>query len=752
MISTKKLNSNDSSRTNKWWCLLHPMKSNHHPLKRAAGKGPGVLIFLAAAFVLAGMSCTNKPDNYQRWDTYRGTPDALQYSGLKQIDTSNVRLLVPAWTFHTGDSGQRTTIECNPIIIGQTAYLTSPTLHLIALDATNGKELWRFKPTGKEVASGINRGVTYWRDQDLEYIFFPAGKYMYALNARSGTLIESFGDQGKIDLRAGLGQDTSKLSITVTTPGILFKNILIIGSATGEGYNASPGHIRAYNAATGKLVWIFHTIPQKGEFGYETWSWIDGENYGGTNNWGGMSLDEKKGIVYVSTGSPTYDFYGANRIGANLFGNCIIALDATTGIRKWHYQAVHHDIWDYDLPCAPTLADIQWRGQDREVLMQPTKMGELIVLDRNSGEPLMASAEKPVPVSDIAGEQAFASQPHNQGILLTRQGWDTSDLTTLSDSSRLSVKRQALQYRSMGMYDPPSLYGSIGRPGTRGGMLWGGISFDPQRQIAFANCNDFPMIYQLEKVPSPGGGDLQHQATGRGQIIYALNCSNCHGADRKGATQAVPSLIGLSKKYTKDGITKIITQGKGLMPAHTQFSSPDLNAMVNYLMNEPESIVNVKTEPQQTANKLQPGKYVLKSYKILTDQEGFPASAPPWGTLNAVDMTTGKIKWKKALGYYPKLRDRGIPNTGTQNFGGCVSTAGGLVFIGATADEMFRAFNAADGRELWNYKLPAGGYATPAIYQVDGKQYVLIAAGGGNRNGTPSSDTYIAFALPGQVR
>lgn len=705
------------------------------------------ILYIVLGLLMCCIACRfNGQTRNDHWHTYRGTPDALQYSSLSQIDTSNVHQLTPAWTFHTGDSSSRSTIECNPIIVGTTIYLTSPTLHLIALEATSGKELWRFKPM--EQASGINRGVTYGKFNDLEYLFFPAGKYMYAVNAQSGKLIESFGDQGKIDLRIGLGQDTVSLSITVTTPGILFKNILIIGSATGEGYNASPGHIRAYDAASGKMLWIFHTIPQKGEFGYETWAWVAGENYGGSNNWGGMSLDEKKGIVYVSTGSPTYDFYGANRIGANLFANCILALDAHTGIRKWHYQAVHHDIWDYDLPCAPTLVDIQWQGNAREALLQPTKMGELIVLDRVTGEPLLQPTEMPVPPSDIPGEKAFNSQPYHQGIFLTGQGWDTLDLTTLSESARSYVKQQARQYRAVGMYDPPSLAGTIGRPGTRGGLLWGGISFDPQTQTAFANCNDFPMIYQLEKVSPQGGQDLQHKGATRGQIVYTLNCTNCHGADRRGATAAVPSLIGLNNKYPRSEIEKIIVKGKGLMPAHSQFSSTDLNAMIDYLVDEKDSPSN-KPSGDLKHRDSTTDKYVLKSYKIFTDQEGFPASAPPWGTLNAIDMKTGRIKWQVPLGYYPKLKNRGLPNTGTQNFGGCVSTAGGLIFIGATADEMFRAFNARNGAELWSYKLPAGGYATPSVYQVDGKQYVVIAAGGGNRNGTPSSDVYMAFALPG---
>ena len=702
-------------------------------------------ISLVAGILTCCMACLfNRQTKYDRWETYRGSPDAHQYSSLSQIDTTNVHLLSPAWTFHTGDSGQRTTIECNPIIVGNKIYLTSPALQLFALDAATGKELWRFRPAGK---AGINRGVTYWKHQDQESIFFPADKYLYRVDAHTGKLIESFGEGGKIDLREGLHKDTSTISITVSTPGIIYKDILIIGSATGEGYNASPGHVRAYDASTGQMRWIFHTIPQKGEYGYDTWAWIDGENYGGSNNWGGMSLDEKKGIVYVSTGSPTYDFYGGNRVGTNLFANCILALDASTGVRKWHYQAVHHDLWDYDLPCAPTLANIQWQGKTREVLLQPTKMGELILLDRNTGEPLLPSVEKPVPASDIPGEQAFNSQPYQQGILLTKQGWDISDLSGLSDSSNTYIKQQALQYRSGDIYNPPSLTGTIGRPGTRGGMLWGGISFDPQSQTAFANCNDFPMVFQLENVLSQSGQQSGNLSADRGRVVYALNCSNCHGSDRKGATAAVPSLEGLRNRYTKIEIEKIITQGKGLMPAHTQFSSTDLKAMVGYLMDEWDTLSPLKSAAIKTTLKPPLEKYVLKSFKILTDQEGFPASTPPWGTLNAVDMRTGKIKWQIPLGYYPKLKERGIPNTGTQNFGGCVSTAGGLVFIGATADEMFRAFNASNGMELWSYKLPAGGYATPSVYQVDGKQYVVIAAGGGNRNGTLSSDVYMAFAL-----
>jgi quinoprotein glucose dehydrogenase len=682
--------------------------------------------------------CKEKPSSYSRWETYRGTPDAKQYSDLNLIDTDNVHLLKPAWIYHTGDTNKRTTIECNPIIVGQRMYVTSPTLQLIALDAVTGKELWRFKPIGDEVGGGINRGVTYWKDNGEEYIFFPAGIYLYAVNANTGKLIDHFGDHGKIDMRGHLGKDSSTISISLTTPGILYQDILIIGSATGEGYDASPGHIRAYDARTGAFKWIFHTIPQPGEYGYDTWGWFKGENYGGTNNWGGMSMDEKKGIVYVSTGSPTYDFYGANRHGNNLFANCIIALDATNGKRLWHYQAVKHDIWDYDLPCAPTLATIPWQGKPLDILMQPTKMGELILLDRNTGLPLIKSDETPTPKSDVPGEQSYPTQSLNQGIKLVKQRYDTNALTTVSDTARAYALAQSRKYRFQGMYTPPSLIGTITQPGTRGGMEWGGLSFDPIHHMAYTNCNDFPMFFQLGKVRNKNENDKGED----GESIYLMNCAMCHGADLKGAT-GVPELTSIQKKYDPAGMKKIITKGKGLMPPHSQFTNEALNALVKYLTH----FVDQKTEATNHADTLV-SKYAMKGFKLFTDQEGFPASRPPWGTLNAVDIVTQKIKWSVPLGYYPKLKERGLEITGTQNFGGCVATAGGLIFIGATADELFRAFNVNTGKEVWSYKLPFGGYATPSVYEVNGREYIVIAAGGGNRNATPSGDVYIAFTLP----
>ncbi len=690
------------------------------------GKGIGItiLIFL--------ISC-NKGIEPNGWSHYRGDPAATQFSNLSQINKKSVVHLQPAWVYHTGETDAHGTIECNPIVVHGMMYLTSPHLSLIALDAVTGKEKWKFKPSSGE---NVNRGVNYYEDQNQKSIFFAAGYYMYCIDALSGALITSFGDRGKIDLRQDLGRDTALISVGMTTPGVIYKNILVLGSATGEGYEASPGDIRAYEVHTGKLVWSFHTIPHKGEEGYETWAWKAGENYGGVNAWGGLSLDEKNGIVFASTGSPTYDFYGANRSGDNLFGNCVIALDASTGKKRWHYQTVKHDLWDYDLPCAPTLASIEFKGQLKEIVMQPTKLGELILLDRFTGKPLLDTVHKAALPSDIPGERASQTQVYNQGIKLVSQGWDTSNVTNLSDSAKNYILVQARNYRVKGMFTPPSLQGTISYPGARGGFEWSGISYDAMNQVAYANCNNFPMIFQLGKISK---GRSPSDPLYHAERVYMLNCAFCHGADRNGAGD-FPSLRGVNNKYNDVQIKNLIRNGKGQMPAHTQLADTTLNQLVRFLKSNENTIQAPDTNKPSD-------KYSLLGFKIFTDREGFPANRPPWGTLNAIDLKTQSIKWTVPLGYYPKLKARGISTTGTQNFGGCVATAGGLIFIGATADEMFRAYDVEDGQELWSYKLPFGGYATPSIYQVNGKEFVVIAAGGGNRLNTPSGDAYIAFTL-----
>lgn len=708
---------------------------------------------ISSGFILIGlfglMSCSEKPDqseskNYQSWEHYRATKTAAQFSGLEQINKENVHLLEPAWTYHTGDAKERTPMECNPMIIGKVMYVSSPQLDLIALDAEKGTELWRFDPEEYGQSGGVNRGFFHYRAGDHVRIFMAVGYYLFAIDAQTGELVPDFAEQGKLDLRKNLGVDPETLSISMSTPGIVFEDLIILGSATGEGYDASPGHIRAYNAKTGAFEWVFYTIPKEGELGHDTWKWQDGENYGGANNWGGMSLDEELGWVYVSTGSPAYDFYGGNRLGENLFGNSILALDAKTGERKWHYQAVTHDIWDYDLACAATLVNIPSGNGMVKALVQPTKMGELIVLNRLTGEPLMAMEERNVPPSYVPGEVAHPTQKFDQGITVTRQGLDSTMLTDISKEANTYVKEEFKKYRNEGLYTPPSLEGTLTFPATRGGMIWGGASYDPDNHMLYVNANEIPMILQVRNIAEKVGQEGE-PSKHPGRSTYLSNCSNCHGAELQGLDDAFPSLRGLKDRHTRETLTKIITHGNGLMPAFQGFEENKLKALIDFLLEEKptsDPIHEIKEEKGPSE------RYVLQGFRIFTDEEGFPGSKPPWGTLNAIDLKTKTIKWKVPLGEYPKLKERGVPATGTQNFGGCVATAGGLVFMGGTPDEMFRAFDVATGEILWEYKLPFGGYAVPAVYEVSGKQYVVIAAGGANRLGTPAGDAYVAFALP----
>ena len=359
------------------------------------------------------LSCKQQQKSYSTWSVYRGDLGNSAYSSLDQINTSNVNQLEVAWTYNTGDAeeGNRSTIQCNPIIVNGRMYVTSPKLKLIALDAASGKEIWKFDPFDSTEATGVNRGVTYWEENGDKRIYFAASQYLYAINADDGTIVTSFGDNGRVDLREGLGREASKLAVSATTPGVIYRDILIQGSALGEGYDAAPGFIRAYDVRTGKIVWTFHTIPQPGEFGYDTWPTNAYQEVGGVNNWAGMSLDEKRGIVFIPTGSPAFDFYGGNRKGQNLFGNCLLAIDAATGKLKWHYQLVHHDLWDYDLPAPPNLITVTVDGKTVDAVAQVTKMGMVFVFDRETGEPIFPIEERPVPASNLLGEETSPTQP-----------------------------------------------------------------------------------------------------------------------------------------------------------------------------------------------------------------------------------------------------------------------------------------------------------------------------------------------------
>jgi quinoprotein glucose dehydrogenase len=595
-----------------------------------------LLVFVVASFVKA------------EWNHWAGDSGATRYSALSQISRSNVAKLKLAWTYKSGDAGERgrTTIECTPIVIDGVMYVTSPVLKAIALDAATGKEIWRFDPfEGMELRPrGVNRGVSYWENADRSdrRILFTAGKRLFALNATDGKPVPTFGETGSVDLTKEVDREALGDLSGPSSPGAIYKDLIILGSSVGEGPRpASPGHIRAYNVRTGKREWIFHTIPYPGEFGYESWEPETWKTVGGANVWGGFSVDEKRGLVFAATGSATFDFFGGDRRGQNLFANSILALDAATGKRRWHYQVVHHDLWDYDLPASPILA----RVHGKDAVVQITKQGFVFVLDRLTGQPLFPVEERPVPPSDIDGEYAFKTQPFPlKPPPFAPQKFEP---TNISPEARAYVVKMTADLRAGELYTPPSRQGTIVTPGTLGGGLWGGASYDAREGRLFVSSQNLPSIMKIIDAPKTASYPYSHQG------------------------------------YTK-----------------------------------------------------------------LRDEEGYPGIKPPWGTLTSINLNQGTIDWQVPLGEHPELTARGVPKTGTENYGGSIATASGLLFIAATKDLMFHAIDSKTGSTLWQTKLEFGGFATPATYAVKGKQYVVIAAGGGGKMGTASGDAYIAFTLP----
>jgi quinoprotein glucose dehydrogenase len=704
------------------------------------------LLVTAALFVTADVTSGRAPADTGAnvgWPVYRGDPKGNQYSPLAQIHAGNVHRLQRAWEYRTGDANQRSTMHVNPIVVDGVMYVTTTALKAVALDAATGREIWVFDPAKHNNGNVVrlrNRGVVYWKGSEGERIFHFVRDRAYAVDAKSGQLITSFGTGGFIDLRQNLGVDPATAVIEMTSPGAVFKNVLIIASRVNESYDASPGHIRAYDAVTGQLKWIFQTIPREGQVGHDTWAWVKGENYGGANAWGGVTIDEQRGWVFAATGSATEDFYGGFRKGNNLFANTVLALDATTGERKWHFQTVRHDIWDYDNPPAPILVTLRTGTTSRDAVVQLTKMGLTFVLDRDTGQPLFPVQEIAVPRSTVPGEETAPTQliPLKPQPLV-RQALTEADLTNITPEAHAHALREFRKYVSGPIYTPPTLQGTITTPGHLGGAEWHGASFDPALNTLYVNVNEAPTINRLRPIHDAPGTAGQGPAQ-LGRQIYERTCAGCHGAERQGTPPHTPALLDL--KRTGQEIESVISQGRNSMPAFRQLRARELSALSAYLKTAPGEVRNTGDAGSP------PDRYTIDGYPLFLDPHGVPAISPPWGTLNAIDLVKGEILWKVPIGEYPQLVAKGIRNTGTLNFGGAVGTAGGLIFIAATADEKIRAFEKHSGKVLWEHQLPAGGYATPSIYMIDGRQYVVIAAGGSGKNATKSGDSIIAFALP----
>jgi quinoprotein glucose dehydrogenase len=600
-----------------------------------------ILLLTAVGFHVTARPQRSRSPLQADWLNVGNDKGGTRYSPLRQINKDNVKNLRVAWVYHTGDASNGSTIECSPIVVEGVMFVTTAALKVVALDAATGEEMWKFDPRAK----GVNRGVAYWSDgkpdgQRRILVGLPDAR-LISLDARTGLPDSAFGNNGVVDLKADMERDLSRLTYGVTSAPAVFENLVILGFLCGEGQPAAPGDVRAFDVRTGKEVWRFHTVPRPNEFGNDTWEGDSWKNRGGANAWGGLTVDVQRGIAFCGTGSATSDFYGADRKGANLFANCTLALDARTGKRLWHFQTVHHDLWDHDIPCPPVVVTVKHEGKTKEAVAQVTKTGFCYVLDRLTGKPLFGVREVSAPPSDVPGEWAYPTQPQPlKPPPFSRQVFEPTDI---SPQAREFVLNKLRTLRYNGPYTPPSADGTVVLPGFHGGANWSGASFDPTTGVLYVNSNNVPWLATLEK-------------------------------------------------------------------------SSD--------------------------------SYKFTGYFRFTDPEGYPAVKPPWGNLTAINLNTGEFVWQIVLGEFPELTARGVPQTGTENFGGTIVTAGGLVFIGGTKDEKLHAFDKDMGKLVWEYKLPAGGYATPCTYAVNGRQYVVIAAGGGGKLGTPSGDAFVAFALP----
>ena len=663
------------------------------------------------------------------WAYIGGSPGNVHYSPLKQINAANVSQLTQVWSFDTGEQGG---LETTPLIIDGVLYAYTPTQKVFALDAATGKLIWRFDSERGAVPARAERGLAYWRDGKDKRLFAGVANYVYAIDATTGKGIPTFGENGRIDLRENLRGDPKLQSVSITSPGIVYKDILILGDATPEQLPAPPGDIRAYDVRTGKMRWIFHTIPHPGEFGYDTWPKDAWKTSGAANNWCGMALDAERGIVYVPTGSAATDWYGADRVGDDLFANTLLALDAQTGKRIWHFQGVRHDLWDRDFPAPPTLVTVTRDGQQVPAVSQTTKQGFMFLFNRVDGTPLFPIEYRKVPGSVVAGEVPSPVQPFPvKPAPFSRQRLTEDLLTTRTPEAHQYALEKFRTYISDGQF-VPNREGqqTVMFPGYDGGAEWGGSAFDPKTHIIYINANDVGLTNALVK----------RTAGTSGKALYLNHCASCHGEQMAGAPPAFPALTNLQEKMNADQITGVIEQGRGRMPGFPSISRAERLSIADFLLNG---------ETARESGDSGPVVYGTTGYKKFLDQDGYPANATPWGTLNAINLDTGEYVWKVTLGQYPELTAKGLPDTGSENYGGPVVTDGGLLFIGATVlDKKIRAFDKSTGKLLWEGKLPLSANATPAIYAVNGRQYVVIACGGDRDPSTPKGGIYVAFALP----
>jgi quinoprotein glucose dehydrogenase len=702
----------------------HPTPAPTSALRLA---GIGAVAALAMGLGQAA-ALRGAPGDPADWASYHGDPGGDHFSPLAQITPANVRALAPAWRIDTGEGGLQTT----PLAIDGILYAMTPEQDVLAIDGATGKVLWR-----RQLADANKqpvRGLSFWREGKERRLLVGAGMYLHALDPATGASLQDFGDHGRIDMREGLDRPAEAIALALTTPATIWNDLAIVGFRTAESAPAAPGAIRAYDVRTGRLRWAFNTIPRPGQPGHATWPADAWKTAGGANNWAGMVVDTARGILFAPTGSAVDDFYGANRVGDNLYANTLLALDVRNGKLLWHRQLVHHDIQDRDLPSPPVLLTVRHDGRSVDAVAQATKHGVLFLFDRVTGAPLFPIDEVPIPASTVPGEHASPTQPMPRlPAPYARQRLTADLLTNRTPAAHAQAQKAFADLVSDGPFAPMRLgQGTVVFPGFDGGAEWGGQAIARGKGILYINANDIAW-----------SGALAPASQAQGATVYQQNCAACHGLDRKGSPPDFPSLTDVFSRHLEGDVAATILHGQGRMPAFSNLA-PQMTELLDYLRNGDQQ----RGEMQAVASG--PGqRFIFTGYRKFLDADGYPAVAPPWGTLSAIDMNTGQYLWHIPFGDYPALKAAGMPTTGSENYGGPITTASGLLFIGATIyDHQLRAYDATTGQVLWQATLPQAGTATPLTYMAGGRQFVVIATSNARDAKSPPGTGYSAFALP----